>query len=276
VRPLAEIETDCARVNAELDTRSRPRAAKIAARQAERNRWLQARHARPMSSTTRRPGPPIAVDDIPPACGQLAAFRRPDGRVIVRRQPCDWKACPTCGPRLRQRWADQWAHAMGKVGIWRLVVGDGDPAKLRRRKAMAKHEAGHIPLPGGQRAFYTTVALAGATPVVDVAAALSRDFAAMPNNDKRRFLSAGWRQVVADAEREQALAREPWEYLGLVARSLEHVELAARDQGVLVGRTGDVLVVEAMPPAELGRFLHRIRCKGPWQLWGEAKRKQAA
>jgi hypothetical protein len=235
--------------------------------------WLHPDQA--MSSTTRQPGPPIAVDDIPTPCGQLIAFKRPDGRVIVRRQPCDWKACPTCGPRLRQQWAEQWAHAMGAGPIYRLVVADSDPARLRRLKVMRGHQLGHIPLPDERRAFYTTAAIDGASVCPDVPQALSRDFAEMPNNDKRRFLSEGWRQVVADQAAEAAAAREPLEYLGQVGRSLEHVALAAQELGKLVGRTGDLVLVEAMSAKELGWFLHLIRCRGPWQQWGESKRQAA-
>jgi hypothetical protein len=232
-----------------------------------------------MSSTARETGQPIAVDDIRP-CGQLMAFKRPDGRVIVRQQPCDWKGCPTCGPRLRQQWADQWAHAMGNQGIYRLEVDDGEPAKLRRRKVMARHELSHIPLPEGRRALYTTAPLDGASICEDVPHALSRDFAQMPNDSRRRFLSEGWRQIVADAETEAAAAREPWEYLGRVGRSIEQVEMAARHLGKLVDRTGERVVAEVMTTEELVRFLHLIRCRGPWQRWGEdapkVKRRRAA
>jgi hypothetical protein len=204
------------------------------------------------------------------------AFRRPDGRIVVRPQPCDWKGCQACGPRLREQWAAEWAHALAGGVIYRKVTDDDEePARLRRLKVMQGQELAHIPLPDGRRALYTTVAIEGASVCEDVPLALSRDFAEMPNDSRRRFLSKNWRQVVKDAAAEAKASREAWEYLGKVGRSLGHVEIAAREVGGFVGRTADLVVVEAMELPELARFLHLIHCRGPWQQWGAAEGRAA-
>jgi hypothetical protein len=228
-----------------------------------------------MSPTTRESQPPIAVGDIRD-CGQLMAFRRPDGRVVVRRQPCDWKGCASCGPRLRQRLAVQWGHAMGREVIYRKVTDDDkEPARLRRRKVMAGQELAHIPLPDGRRALYTTVAIEGASVCEDVPFALSRDFSKMVLGDRRRFLSERWRQVVADAEVEAKAKREAWEWLGRVSEPLEKVEEVARDLGKFVGRTDDMVIVETMELQHLVGFLRRIDCRGPWEEWMNPRARAA-
>jgi hypothetical protein len=197
---------------------------------------------------------PLEKDDI--SCGQGFAFRRPDGTVIVRWQPCDTKACEACGPRLRATWAAQWAHAMGGDRVRRLVVADGEVAKLRRRKVMRGHEVGVIPGPDGRRVVYTTAPIGEPVTVGD---SLTSDFAAMPSDRRNRSLSKGWRAVIGDMEAEAASSREPWECLGRVGVPQGRVVMVAEDLGVLVARTSDTVVVAAMDPATWGTFAARVR-----------------
>jgi hypothetical protein len=204
-------------------------------------------------------------------CGIVLLFRRPDGRLMPRRMPCGVKACDYCGPRLRARLASQWAEAMAADQVFRLVVADGELAKLRRRKALAGHELGHVPGPDGTRVVYSTAPIG--EPVADKIGALARDFAVMPNDSRRRFLSAGWAAVVADAEGEQAAKREPWECLGRVKRSLEHVEIIARELGLFLGRAGPDGLLVADPGDALlwSRFASLIGL-----VRGRRRRREAA
>jgi hypothetical protein len=190
-------------------------------------------------------------------CGQRFKFRMPDGRIAVKQLPCKTKVCETCGPRLRQQWAAEWAHAMGGDQVYRLVVADDELARLRRRKVLRGHEVGVIPAPAETRCIYTTAPIG--EPVTNVTAALARDFAELPNDPRRRSITAGWAQVIADAAAEAAASREPWECLGRVGRSLAQVELVARELGVLVGRTSDMVIVAAMDPQTEHRFNALIR-----------------
>jgi hypothetical protein len=201
-------------------------------------------------------GPPIELSDMP--CGVVLLYRRPDGRLVASRKPCDTKGCPGCGPRLRRQWTEQWAHAMGGERVHRLVVGDVELAKLRRRKVMDGQQVGVIPGPDGQRVVYTTAPVGSVCE--DVPLALTRDFTAMPSDTRRRSLSAGWAQVIADLQVEDAATREAWECLGRIARSIEHVALVATELGLLVGRGADVVIVAEPPdPATWGRFAGLIR-----------------
>jgi hypothetical protein len=136
--------------------------------------------------------------------------------------------------------------------VYRLVVADAEVAKLRRRKVMAGQELGHVPLPDGLRAVYTTAPVGDV--VTDKIGTLARDFAAMPNDTRRRFLSAGWSQVLADAADEAEAKRAPvGECLGRVRRSLEHVEIIARELGLYLGRAGPDAVLVADPGSGLLR-----------------------
>jgi hypothetical protein len=222
-----------------------------------------------MSVSSRESQPPIELTDRCPRA-QRHQFRKPDGRLVTRELGCDTRTCPVCGPRLLRQWAAEWAHAMGSDQVYRLVVAEGEPARMRRRKAYRGKELAHLPAPDGKRVVYTTAPIGEVCDAIPHS--LASDFAAMPDDGRRRSkLSAGWAQVAADARAEAVAAREPWEWLGRVSRPLEQVVIVAQDLGILVGRTVDMVVVEACDPATRARFLHRIRCRGPWQEWGEAK-----
>jgi hypothetical protein len=224
----------------------------------------------PMSSSSMESQPPIELDDIcPRAQGRL--FRRPDGNLVYRLMPCGTKACAWCGPRLRAKWASQWAHAMAGDVVHRLVVTDAELAKLRRRKALQGAELGHIPGPAGTRVVYSSVSLGDDTEAVtDKIGALTRDFAAMPSDTRRRFLSPGWAQVVADAEAEAEATREPWECLGRVGRPMAQVRIIATELGLLVGGTRDTLVLRAPDADTELRLFALIRLQRGWH------RRQAA
>jgi hypothetical protein len=205
-------------------------------------------------------------------------FRRTDGRLLARWQPCDVKACPTCGPRLRALWAEQWAHVMGNGPIYRLVVPEGEQAKLRRRKTYRGREVAHIPAPDWQRVVYTTAPVGQL--VNDVRASLASDFAAMPNDRRNRSMSGcrgtktkartGWLGVLADMEDEAAAAREPLECLGRIRRSPEHVAIAAQELGLLVGQGAGLVVMEAPPDMRTFQRLAaliglQVRGHTPWK-----------
>lgn len=195
--------------------------------------------------------PPIELTDMcPRAQGML--FLRPDGRRVARWMPCRVKGCDWCGPRLRTRWAEEWGHAMGGEVVHRLVVDDVEVAKLRRRKVVQGHELGVIPAPDGRRVVYTTAPVGSVCE--DVPSALSSDFAAMPNDPRRRSITSGWSSVIADAADEQAAQREQWKCEGRIGRSMEQVAMVATDLGVLVGRTASMLILEVMDPATENRF----------------------
>jgi hypothetical protein len=219
-----------------------------------------------MSDSSRGTSPPIELNDMP--CGAGLFFRRPDRALVYRVMPCRTKACPTCGPRLRATWAEQWSHAMASDQVYRLVVDDGEVAKLRRRKALAGKELAQIPGPDGTRVVYTTAPIG--LLCEDVPLALTSDFAAMPNDTRRRSLSAGWAQVVADAQEETAASREPWECLGRSPRSIEQVVMIATDLGLLVGRSADTVVMKAPEPAQESRLFALLRLERGW------RRKQVA
>jgi hypothetical protein len=163
-----------------------------------------------MSDSSRETQAPIELSDMCPRA-VLRLFRRPDGRLVVRRMPCKTRSCPWCGPRIRAKQAAQWAHAMAGDRVYRLVVTNDAPAKLRRRKAYRGQELGHIPAPDGQRVVYTTVAVGEL--VTDRVGTLARDFAAQPDDGRRARLTDGWRQVLEDLEAEAVAKREPWECL---------------------------------------------------------------
>jgi hypothetical protein len=214
----------------------------------------------PMSVSSRGSSPPLELDDMP--CGVVKLFRRPDGRLVFRRMPCRVKGCDYCGPRLRARWSREWAHAMAGDQLHRLVVSDRELARLRRRKSMAGHEVGVIPGPDGTRVVYTTAPVGSVCE--DVPLALTSDFAAMPNDGRRRSLSDGWRQIVDDVDQEVAAAREPWECLGRVGRSLEQVAIIAAELGLLLGRGPDMLVLEAPDEQTEGRLFALVRLQRGW------------
>jgi hypothetical protein len=214
---------------------------------------------------------PIEQTDMRCPKGQRHQFMV-GGRLITREMPCDVKSCPACGPRLQRELVATWAHAMASDQVYRLVVDEGEPAKLRRRKHMAGKELVHLPLPNGRRAVYTTAPIGDRVQPAD---ALARDVAADPGDGRRRSkLSEGWAAVVADVEAEAT--REQWTWLGRVSRSLEHVEIEARTLGIFVGRMPDMVITETTDPLVRALFLKRIRCRGPWQEWGDAAAKAVA
>jgi hypothetical protein len=231
----------------------------------------------PMSVNSIESYPPIELTDMRCPNGQRHTFRV-GGRLITREMPCDVKACEVCGPRLQRQLVAEWAQAMASDQVFRLVVADGDPAKLRRRKVMQGKELAHLPLPNNQRAVYTTAPIGELVAGNNIPSALTSDVAADPQDPKRRRgkLSDGWAQVAADAQAEREANREPWEWLGRVSRSLEHVAMVARDLGILVGQQPDMVIVETGDPLARALFLKRIRCRGPWQEWGDAAVKAVA
>jgi hypothetical protein len=200
-----------------------------------------------------------------PACGVTLLFRLEAGRLLARRVPCRTKACPTCGPRLREQWAGEWGHAMGGDPVHRLVVDEGEWALLRRRKVMRTAEYGVIPGPDGTRVVYTTAELGEG--LDNIQASLAADFAAMPPDSRHRILSANWRKVVDDA-RADARPEPVGECLGRLRRDLAHVAMVAEELGLLVGRGPDVLVLAEPPdPPTWARFcglvgLYRRRARG--------------
>jgi hypothetical protein len=228
-----------------------------------------------MSVSSIEADPPIELTDMRCPSGQRHQFLV-GGRLITREMPCDRKSCPACGPRLQRQLVAEWAHAMGSDQVFRLVVDDQEVAKLRRRKLMRGQELVHLPLPDGRRAVYTTAAIGNFCD--DVLLALTSDVAADPQEKHRRRskLSGGWAQVVDDAKREREAKREPWEWLGRVSRTLEQVEMVAVDLGILVGRRPDMVITETADPLVRALFLKRIRCKGPWQEWGDAATRAVA
>jgi len=193
-------------------------------------------------------------------------YRLPDGRYLCRRVPCKTKACPVCGPRLRVRWAAEWAHAMAGDVVYRLVVDEGEPARMRRRKALRGHELAHIPAPEGMRVVYTTAPIGEL--VADKIGTLTRDFAAMPNDRRNKSLVGSWGEIVADAHQEEEARREPLgEYLGRGRRSLEHVEIITRRLGFFLGRAGpDALLIAAPGSPQLEAEL--------WGLVGLVRRRE--
>jgi hypothetical protein len=202
------------------------------------------------------PAEPIEKNDTCPR-GQRFAFRRPDGTVLVREQPCDTRSCEVCGPRLRRRKAQEWAHAMDGDTVYCRVMAEADWARLRRTKAVRDGQWATIPQLGGVRVVYNTAGLGQRLERVaarDVAA----DLAGMPP-ERRSSMSKGWLAVIADAQAEEAAAREPWECLGRCRQSLAHVEMVAVELGVLVGRAADMVVVAKMDAQVEGRFLALCR-----------------
>jgi hypothetical protein len=141
--------------------------------------------------------------------------------------------------------------------VYRLVVDDGEVVKLRRRKSLAGQELAHIPGPDGTRVVYSTAPIGSVCE--DVPLALSRDFAAMPNDGRRHRLSEGWRVVLDDQAGELEAKREPWECLGRVGRTLEQVAVIAASLGLLVGRGQDMLVLSKPDPATEGRLFALLR-----------------
>jgi hypothetical protein len=195
-------------------------------------------------------------------CGVVLLFRVDGGRLVAKRVPCRTKSCETCGPKLRAQWAGEWAHAIGPERVYRLVIGEDRWEKLRRRKVMRTAEYGVIPGPDGTRVVYTTADVGEEVEAGTLAEALARDFAAMPNNNRRRILSANWRQVIDDAHAEAGARRAPLgECLGQLRRSLAHVAMVAADLGALVQQTADMVVMEAMDPPTFRRFVERV---GVW------------
>jgi hypothetical protein len=239
----------------------------------------------PMSDSSRGNHPPLEKSDMPP-CGAVLLFRLEGGQLLAKRAPCRTKACETCGPRMRARWAAQWAHAMAGDRVQRLVVDDAEYARLRRRKMLHGHELGQIPAPGGRRAVYTTAELG--EPVTGLIGSLTRDFAAMPNDGRHSSLTGcrgtearprtGWLGVIADME-EEAEARQapPGECLGRLRRDVPHVAMVASDLGLLVGRTADAVVMAAPTPAVFRQFIERV---GIWwterDLWWAQRGEEVA
>jgi hypothetical protein len=219
---------------------------------------------RGMSSNPQEQQPPSCeLGDICPR-SVLVLFRRADGSRITRPMPCGGKCCEVCGPKERARLAELWAHAIGgdRVNWW--VGTDEEWKRQRRRKVDGRpilkgHEVGHIPAPDGMRAVVTTADLGERTR--NLPELLAKTFAAQPNDGRRWYLSPGWRQVVDDAEQDAQAQREEWTYEGVVGRSADHVEIAARELGVLVARTGDVVVIKPMDLLTKNRFFARIRLR---------------
>jgi hypothetical protein len=198
-----------------------------------------------MSDSSRGRQPPQEKSDICPFAVPLW-YRLADGRWLCKRVACKTKACSVCGPRLRARWAAEWAHAMAGEQVYRLTVTEGDPAKLRRRKVMRGHQLAHIPAPDGRRVVYTTAPIG--EPVTDRIGSLTRDFAAMPNDRRNKSMVGTWGAIVADAQADAEAKREPLgEYLGRGRRSLEQVEIVARELGLFLGRSGSDGVLVADP-----------------------------
>jgi hypothetical protein len=222
----------------------------------------------PLSDSSREHQPPLEKNDRCPD-GQRFMFRRPDGRLVAREQPCDRRACPVCGPRLRQRWVGEWSHAMAGDQVHRLVVTEAEWVKLRRQKAMAGQQWATVPQLGGVRVVYTTAEL-GEPVRRDASSLLASDFAAMPTG-RNRSMSKGWLAVIADLHTEAEAAREPWECLGRVGRSLEHVAMVAEELGLFVGRTPDMVILERPDPAVEARLFALVRLQR-----GRRRREAAA
>jgi hypothetical protein len=125
--------------------------------------------------------------------------------------------------------------------VRRLVVDDGEWAKLQRRKVMRATEHGVIPGPDGTRVVYTTASVGEAVP--DVAEALASDFAAMPNDPRHKGLSATWRRRAECVEAFTApVARgdkpRVTEFLGIIRSGLEHARQLAREMGIYEEEAG--------------------------------------
>jgi hypothetical protein len=223
---------------------------------------VRLRTIRGMSDSSRGENPPQEKSDMCP-CSVVVPYRLPDGRLLFKRVPCRTKACEVCGPRLRLKWAQQWAHAMAGDVVYRQVVDEGEPARMRRRKAYHDQELGHLPAPDGKRVVYSTAPIG--LLCEDVPSALASDFAAMPDDRRNKSLVGSWGQVVADAEAEAIAKRPPLgECLGRVTRSLEHVEMIARELGLFLGRSGTDGVLVADPGDALlwARFANLIGLVG--------------
>jgi len=182
---------------------------------------------------------PIEDDYI---CGTVALYRLEDGRLLARRLDCRQKGCPKCGPRLRASWARLWAQVMAGETIYRWVGPDLECAKLLRRKVMAGHQYGVIPLADGLRAVFTTAAIGDL--VQDLEGALEVNFRALPDGvGRQRSLSRLWqkRADAVEAFAGQAPAGKPKqkvEFVGILRQGLEHARQLAREFGVYEEEAG--------------------------------------
>jgi hypothetical protein len=124
--------------------------------------------------------------------------------------------------------------------VHRLVVAEGEVAKLKRRKVMRAAEFGVVPGPDGTRVVYTTADVGEL--VTDVATALAGDFAAMPDDPRHKGLSAGWRRR---ADCIEAFSAAPTgtpprrvEFLGILRSGIDHTRQLAREMRVYEEEAG--------------------------------------
>jgi hypothetical protein len=166
---------------------------------------------------------------------------------------------------LRQK-AQAWAHAMGGDPLFYLAMTEGEYPRRRRQLVRGGFEVAQVTTADGVVHVVTTAEV-GEPIAADLVGMLLAWFEDAKHGHNPTISGSrgptakqpdrprtGWLGVIADLEDEQAAAREPWECLGRVTRSLEHVEMVARELGVLVGRTDDMVIVEQMDPALEPRF----------------------
>ena len=191
----------------------RPRSSKNPPDQGERSQ-LQ-------DSSWERTQPQEQSDMCPSSV--VILYRSGDGRLLPKRVPCRARELPGVLAEATGQVGVQWAHVMGRERVYRQLVDEGEPVRMRRRKAYRGAELGHIPAPDGMRAVYTTAPVGEL--VTDKIGTLTSDFTAMPNDGRNAILSGsrgptekqperprtGWLGVLADAEEAEAAAREgPW------------------------------------------------------------------
>jgi hypothetical protein len=180
-------------------------------------------------------------------CGTVHLYRLEDGRLLARRVDCRTKACPKCGPRLREEYAAGYAAVLAAAGpVYRLQVADRDWRKLQARLLRRHASSLRLPAPDGRVVVYTTADLGEG--VDNVNASLTSDFAAMPSDRRNLSATKAWRDAYHAWRSRQDGDQVPAEYLGMLRRPLEHVAMIAADLGMLLEQAGTDALLLHDPP----------------------------
>jgi hypothetical protein len=201
------------------------------------------REQRQRASFSRRESQPLEklASEV---CGTTHLYRLEDGRLLARRVDCRTKACPKCGPRLREEYAAGYAAVLGNHSngmVYRVVVAPG----WRKRPGT---EYLRIPAPGGRLVVYTTAEQGERVGEVDIPRALADDFAAMPSDRRNVSASKAWRDAYhAWRDRDSGTTSAPAEHLGQLRRTIEQLAIIAAELDMLLEQRDGALLLRDPP-----------------------------
>jgi hypothetical protein len=218
MRPLREIEADCARENRRLDWQALRRPLK------ENPGYRRGQRVCPNPSLPgRKPRDGLGQEPSSGRCGVTRVIQR--GRIRkVTWLPCGCLSCPYCGPRLRRQRVDYYARVIGDTPVSARTIARSAWPALRKRLGRAGANYLRFPVRGG---FLVLTTIGDGRPVEDLAGWLAGAFDQLEPGG-RVSSSRAW--ALAQGETPSG-----WELVGISTMRVEEFIEAADDLGLYLG-----------------------------------------